>query len=76
MSENVWAEAVARVTAARAHRVQRMNPPELAKPSGFAHAVVAPPGARVVFLAGQTAMDPDGQIIGTGDVVALSLIHI
>lgn len=48
----------------------RINPPELARPSGFAHAVVAPAGARLVFLAGQTAMDGDGQIMGTGDVVA------
>ncbi|MBA3293564.1 MAG: RidA family protein [Geodermatophilaceae bacterium] len=50
--------------------MQRVNPPELARPSGFAHAVVAPPGTRLVFLAGQTAMDLDGQIIGAGDVVA------
>lgn len=49
---------------------QRVNPPELAAPSGFSHAVVAPAGSRLVFLAGQTAMDVDGQIIGTGDVVA------
>jgi len=48
----------------------RVNPSELARPSGFAHAVVAPPGWRVVFLAGQTAMDAEGHIIGTNDVVA------
>ncbi|MDQ3735278.1 MAG: RidA family protein [Actinomycetota bacterium] len=66
----MWAEAVAKVTSARANRSQRVNPPELAKPSGFSHAVIAAPGCRVVFLAGQTAMDADGQIIGTGDVVA------
>ena len=70
MSDDVWAEAVTRVTSVRATRVQRVNPPELARPSGFAHAVVAPPGTRLVFLAGQTAMDADGQIIGPGDVVA------
>lgn len=69
MSDNVWAEAVAKVTSARANRVQRVNPPELARPSGFSHAVVAPPGARIVFLAGQTAMNSDGAII-EGDVVA------
>jgi enamine deaminase RidA (YjgF/YER057c/UK114 family) len=48
--------------------MQRVDPPELARPSGFSHAVVAPPG-RTVFLAGQTAMDADGRIVG-GDVVA------
>ena len=41
----------------------RINPPELAKPSGYAHAVVAT-GSRIVFLAGQTAMDADGRIVG------------
>ncbi|MGY1641847.1 RidA family protein [Geodermatophilus sp. SYSU D00703] len=48
--------------------VQRVDPPGLARPSGYSHAVVAPPG-RTVFLAGQTAMDADGRIVGT-DVVA------
>ena len=48
--------------------LERVDPPELARPSGFAHAVVAPPG-RTVFLAGQTAMDAEGRIVG-GDVVA------
>jgi enamine deaminase RidA (YjgF/YER057c/UK114 family) len=41
-----------------------VNPPELAKPSGFSHAVVAA-GGRVVFLAGQTALDAGGRIVGT-----------
>ena len=40
-----------------------MNPPSLATPSGFAHAVVAT-GGRMVFLAGQTALDADGVIAG------------
>ncbi|CAN5315079.1 RidA family protein [soil metagenome] len=47
--------------------VDRVNPPELAGPSGFSHAVVAEPG-RLVFLAGQTAMAADGRIVGA-DVV-------
>lgn len=47
--------------------VERINPPELAKPAGFAHATVGT--GTVVFLAGQTAMDPDGRIVGD-DVVA------
>ena len=70
MSDDVWADAVAKVTSASANRTKRVNPPELAAPSGFSHALVAQPGARVVFLAGQTAMDAEGQITGTGDVVA------
>ncbi|MFF8725850.1 RidA family protein [Streptomyces sp. NPDC015171] len=42
---------------------ERVNPPELSPPTGFSHAVVAA-GSRVVFLAGQTALDTDGKIIG------------
>jgi enamine deaminase RidA (YjgF/YER057c/UK114 family) len=40
-----------------------VNPPSLAAPSGFAHAVIAT-GGRLVFLAGQTALDASGSIIG------------
>jgi enamine deaminase RidA (YjgF/YER057c/UK114 family) len=38
-----------------------VNPPELATPSGFSHAVVG--SGRVVFLAGQTALDTEGHIV-------------
>jgi enamine deaminase RidA (YjgF/YER057c/UK114 family) len=41
----------------------RVNPPGLAPPAGFSHAVVAS-GSRVVFLAGQTALDGDGKVTG------------
>ena len=47
--------------------IEPVNPPELAMPSGFSHAVVAT-GGRVVFLAGQTALDASGAIVGD-DVV-------
>ncbi|MCX4742486.1 RidA family protein [Streptomyces antibioticus] len=42
---------------------ERVNPPELSPPTGFSHAVVAT-GSRLVFLAGQTALDTDGKIVG------------
>ncbi|MFE8944876.1 RidA family protein [Streptomyces sp. NPDC007856] len=42
---------------------ERVNPPELSPPTGFSHAVVAS-GSRVVFLAGQTALDADGKVTG------------
>jgi len=48
--------------------IEPVNPPELGKPSGFSHAVVAT-GGRIVFLAGQTALDASGAIVGH-DVVA------
>ncbi|WP_329124212.1 RidA family protein [Streptomyces sp. NBC_01465] len=43
--------------------LDRINPPHLSPPAGFSHAVVAT-GARLVFLAGQTALDADGKVVG------------
>ncbi|PIM69653.1 enamine deaminase RidA [Streptomyces sp. JV178] len=43
--------------------IERVNPAELSPPTGFSHAVVAT-GGRVVFLAGQTALDADGKVVG------------
>jgi enamine deaminase RidA (YjgF/YER057c/UK114 family) len=42
---------------------EAVNAPGLAKPVGFAHAVVAAPG-RTVYLGGQTAQGQDGTILG------------
>ncbi|MQA10211.1 MAG: RidA family protein [Pseudonocardiaceae bacterium] len=47
--------------------MDRINPDSLARPSGFSHAVSVT-GARLVFLAGQTALDPEGAIVGGGIV--------
>ena len=47
--------------------VERINPAELARPSGFSHAVAAT-GSRVVFLAGQTGTDRDGKVVPGGMV--------
>jgi enamine deaminase RidA (YjgF/YER057c/UK114 family) len=46
--------------------MERFNPPELGRPSGFSHAVAAE--GRLVFLAGQTALDADNKITGEGVV--------
>jgi enamine deaminase RidA (YjgF/YER057c/UK114 family) len=46
--------------------LQRVNPPELGRPSGFSHAVVGE--GRTVFLAGQTALDASGKVVGEGVV--------
>nr|BAP16704.1 endoribonuclease L-PSP family protein [Streptomyces sp. Sp080513GE-23] len=48
---------------ARAAGLSRINPAGLSPPTGFSHAVVAT-GTRVVFLAGQTALGPDGKVVG------------
>ena len=46
--------------------IERINPAELARPSGFSHAVAG--RGTLVLLAGQTALDPAGRITGTGVV--------
>ncbi|MBZ9641651.1 RidA family protein [Streptomyces sp. PSKA30] len=43
---------------------ERIDPPDLSPATGFSHAVVAT-GSRLVFLAGQTALDTDGKVTGT-----------
>jgi enamine deaminase RidA (YjgF/YER057c/UK114 family) len=41
--------------------VERVNPPELAPPVGYSHATVA--SGRIIFLAGQTALTPTGELV-------------
>jgi enamine deaminase RidA (YjgF/YER057c/UK114 family) len=52
--------------------VERINPEELARPSGFCHAVSVTespgPAGRMVFLAGQIAMDRNGKVASGGVV--------
>ncbi|HEX2322867.1 MAG TPA: RidA family protein [Streptosporangiaceae bacterium] len=43
--------------------IEPVNPPELPRPSGFSHAVVSA-GGGMVFLAGQTALDAGGSLVG------------
>lgn len=47
--------------------IEYVNPPELGRPSGFSHATVA--SGRLVFLAGQTALNAEGVIEGDGVVL-------
>src|ERR1700710_3020518 len=47
--------------------IERINPEELGRPSGFSHAV-STSGERIVFLAGQTALDSANKIVGDGVV--------
>jgi enamine deaminase RidA (YjgF/YER057c/UK114 family) len=48
-------------------KLERINPTELGRPSGFSHAVSVTAG-RMVFLAGQIAMGLDGKIVAGGIV--------
>ena len=47
--------------------IERINPAELGRPSGFAHAVRAS-GTSRIYLAGQTALNRDGNLVGDGIV--------
>ncbi|NLG20842.1 MAG: RidA family protein [Actinomycetales bacterium] len=42
--------------------IEAVNPPELGTPRGFSHAMVGT--GKVVLLAGQTALNPEGVIVG------------
>ncbi|MEO8972769.1 MAG: RidA family protein [Ktedonobacteraceae bacterium] len=46
-----------------------INPPSLARPRGFSHGVLVT-GGMLLFLAGQTASDAEGQIVAPGNLVA------
>ncbi|MEU7041717.1 RidA family protein [Streptomyces varsoviensis] len=61
------AEPAGREAEPAAPDLVRINPAELSPPTGFTHAVTAT-GGRLVFLAGQTALDGDGKVI-EGDLV-------
>lgn len=47
----------------RPSRLHRVNPEELSPATGFSHAVTAS-GGTLVFLAGQTALDGEGKVVG------------
>ncbi|MEU8772452.1 RidA family protein [Streptomyces sp. NPDC048606] len=52
-----------RADAPGAGGLERINPVELSPATGFTHAVTAT-GGRLVFLAGQTALDGSGKVVG------------
>ena len=49
--------------------ITRINPPELGTPSGYSQ-VVEVTASRIIFIAGQTALDRDGSLIGKNDFAA------
>jgi enamine deaminase RidA (YjgF/YER057c/UK114 family) len=46
-----------------------INPPILVRPRGFSHGVLVS-GGQLLFLAGQTGSDAEGNILAPGDLVA------
>ena len=49
--------------------IVRINPPELGTPPGYSQIVEVTAG-RIILIAGQTALDRDGQVVGNGDFTA------
>ena len=48
--------------------LSRINPPELGTPPGYSQ-IVEVTAQRIIFIAGQTALDADGQMVGKSDFV-------
>jgi enamine deaminase RidA (YjgF/YER057c/UK114 family) len=46
--------------------IRHLNPPDLGPPPGYSQ-VVEVRASRIVFIAGQTALDSNGTLIGHGD---------
>jgi enamine deaminase RidA (YjgF/YER057c/UK114 family) len=49
--------------------ITRINPPELGTPPGYSQVVDVRAG-RIIFIAGQTAVDRDGNVVGKNDFAA------
>ncbi len=49
--------------------IRRLNPPELGSPPGYSQ-VVDVRASRLIFIAGQTALDRDGELVGKDDFAA------
>ena len=52
-----------------AEPIRRLNPPELGAPPGYSQ-VVDVRASRIIFIAGQTALDRDGALVGGNDFAA------
>jgi enamine deaminase RidA (YjgF/YER057c/UK114 family) len=49
--------------------IVRINPPQLGDPPGYSQVVDVTAG-RIIFIAGQTALDKDGHVVGSHDFSA------
>ncbi len=49
--------------------ISRLSPPELGEPPGYSQ-IVEVSARRMIFIAGQTALDRNGDVIGKGDFPA------
>lgn len=49
--------------------IRPLDPPELCEPPGYSQVVDVRAG-RMIFIAGQTALDREGRLVGKGDIAA------
>ncbi len=49
--------------------IRHLNPPELGAPPGYSQ-IVEVRAARIIFIAGQTALDRHGELVGNNDFAA------
>ena len=49
--------------------IRQINPPELGKPPGYSQVVDVRAG-RIIFIAGQTALDEAGELVGKSNFAA------
>ena len=59
--------AVVCSTSVSAQQIERKNPAGMTEPTGYHHLVKA---GNLMFIAGQIALDGDGNVVGEGDMVA------
>ena len=52
-----------------AEPIRRLNPPELGTPPGYSQ-IVDVRASRIIFIAGQTALDRHGELVGRNDFAA------
>jgi len=57
------------MTDGKGEAVRRVNPPELGTPPGYSQ-VVDVRASRIIFIAGQTALDRNGELVGGNDFTA------
>jgi enamine deaminase RidA (YjgF/YER057c/UK114 family) len=48
---------------------QRLNPPGLSKPTGYAHVAIVPAGIQI-HISGQVSLNAQGEFVGRGDLAA------
>ena len=53
----------------KAGPIRRLNPPELGTPPGYSQ-IVDVRASRMIFIAGQTALDRNGELVGRNDFAA------